>query len=946
MLGRTLGHYRLREQIGAGAMGVVYLAHDERLDRDVAVKVLPSTSQSEERRRRFRHEALALSRLNHPNIATIHDFETVEGLDLLVMEYIPGTSLDQTARGGPLPEADVLHLGVQLAEGLAAAHDHGVVHRDLKPANIRVTPDGRAKILDFGLARSLPAPDDQTRTATREHAFAGTLPYMAPELLTGSQPAVTSDVYALGAVLYELAAGHRPFVAQSDALLIDAILHQSPHPLVETRPGVSRDLDRVVMKALDRLPRRRYQSARELLVDLERIQQGAGAAATSVRPLLTRRGLIVGVAAATSVCLTGTVVWLSSWSAVPLRAFRPRDWVLIADFDNHTDDPHLDGTVRRALLIALQQSAYVNVLPDAQLLEALARMKRRDHPRLTDDVAAEICRRENLRLLIAGAVQQSGSAIQIAIRAVDPVDRSVLFAEKVDLQRRDVLFANVDDLARRVRQRLGESLAGIQSAAEPLARVTTSSLQALEQYSRAVEAMNRGSVEAAIALLEGALSVDPEFAMASSLIADAYLTLGNRQSQLRHLERAYAVRQDVTLRERYSIEAKYLGVHERYDEQADRLRALTSLYPDDAAARQQLAQALSNLMDLRGAIEQAREHIRLRGNAVDAYELLLLLLTSDGQNAEALRVFDSVDGILDPTPRLQWGVGMARFGLDQLDEARRVFGALAGTDGPYASIGRLYLARVDLYEGRFTSADAALSEDIGVDARQGYTAAEATRRYLRGRIRLAIGDSEGAARDAAAIAALPDAVLQAGDLLRAVILDARSGQRRKARATMARAEGFPRRAPSSFTRGIADCIAGEVALAEQDYAGAQQAFDRAFRQYPVHLAQQGLAEALAAQGLWGASAAAWERVLAARGDILRNGFAADWVAAHLGAAEAYQHARDLPRAQGHVEHAARIWRSADRRGPGARLQAAQQGVARAMRAAGSTGESLLPGGTK
>ena len=156
VIGRTLGQYRILEEIGSGGMGVVYRARDERLERDVALKILPQgLLAGDAARRRFRREALALSKLTHPNIATIHDFDTHEGIDFLVMEYIPGVSLSDKIAGGPLPEPEFLHLGVQLASALGVAHEHGVVHRDLKPANLRVTPDGWLKVLDFGLAKSL-----------------------------------------------------------------------------------------------------------------------------------------------------------------------------------------------------------------------------------------------------------------------------------------------------------------------------------------------------------------------------------------------------------------------------------------------------------------------------------------------------------------------------------------------------------------------------------------------------------------------------------------------------------------------------------------------------------------------------------------------------------------------------------------------------------------------
>src|SRR5262245_54691393 len=218
MIGQTLGHYRVMEQVGAGGTGVVFRAHDEHLDRDVALKILPPGILADEHaRKRCRKEALLLSRINHPNIETIFDVGTEQAIDFLVMEFIPGVTLAEKLLRGALPEKEILRLGVQLADGLAAAHDEGVVHCDLKPRNLRITPDGRLKILDFGLAKLLrPTGDaDITESMSQTHGVVGTLPYMAPEQLRGELTDARSDLWAAGAVLYELSTGKRPFPQSS-----------------------------------------------------------------------------------------------------------------------------------------------------------------------------------------------------------------------------------------------------------------------------------------------------------------------------------------------------------------------------------------------------------------------------------------------------------------------------------------------------------------------------------------------------------------------------------------------------------------------------------------------------------------------------------------------------------------------------------------------------------
>ena len=269
----TLSHYRILEQIGAGGMGVVYLAHDERLDRDVALKVLsPGTVVETSARKRFHKEALTLSKLNHPNIATVHDFDSQDGTDFLVEEFIEGMSLDAMLASGPLFGKEVIGLGSQLVEGLAAAHEHGVIHRDLKPGNVRVTPDGRLKILDFGLAiimRRESSPTAVTESLSETKGIIGTLPYMAPEQLLGGKLDARTDIWAVGCVLYEMATGRRPFLGSGPALT-EAILHESPPAISKLNPKIGPQLDAMIQKCLDKDAEKRYHSAREIAVDLQR----------------------------------------------------------------------------------------------------------------------------------------------------------------------------------------------------------------------------------------------------------------------------------------------------------------------------------------------------------------------------------------------------------------------------------------------------------------------------------------------------------------------------------------------------------------------------------------------------------------------------------------------------------------------------------------------------
>jgi TolB-like protein len=306
--GQRLGRYRVLEKIGAGGMGEVYRAHDDHLERDVALKILPTSFMVDEPvRRRFRREALALSKLNHPNIATVFDFDTEDEISFIAMEMIQGAPLSQRVETGVLEEKETVCLGIQLADGLAAAHAQGVIHRDLKPANLMVTPEGRLKILDFGLAvlAASEAGPDATRSMSETAAIVGTLPYMAPEQLRGQPVDTRTDVYSAGAVLYEMITGQRAFPESQSAELIGAILHRSPASPRTMNPRISLGLQRVVMKSLEKEPARRYQSARELSSALEQ---------SAARKLTLAPPILAGVAAA--VLLGGLLI---GWNVGGIR---------------------------------------------------------------------------------------------------------------------------------------------------------------------------------------------------------------------------------------------------------------------------------------------------------------------------------------------------------------------------------------------------------------------------------------------------------------------------------------------------------------------------------------------------------------------------------------------------------------------------------------------------
>jgi serine/threonine-protein kinase len=550
VIGQTLGHYRIIEKIGAGGMGEVYRAHDEHLDREVAIKVLPPGTLSDEAsRKRFHKEAIALSRLNHPNIATIHDFDTQQGVDFLVMEFIPGITLSEKLASRPLPEKEIVALGTQLAEGLSAAHEHGVIHRDLKPGNLRVTRDGRLKILDFGLAKlRRPVTESAaTESFSETQAIAGTLPYMAPEQLLGAEIDARTDIHAAGSVLYEMATGQRPFAEVEHSQLIGAILRRPPVPPTNLNPKLSLELDRIIAKCLEKEPENRYQSVRELAVDLRRSarEKESGhitseASALRQSAVVFRHKAIVATAGGTVILLLlAAAFWLARTKKLPETAqITPSIAVLpFTDLSPEKDQEYFSDGLAEELL---------NSLTKVQGLRVAARTSAFQFKGKNEDLRV-IGQKLNVAMVLEGSVRKQGRRVRISAQLIQVSDGFHLWSEAYDRDLTDI-FAVQEDIANAVARSLRVTLLGEKAPAPRATGVEAYNayLQGKYYYAR----RNQESLEKAIAYYEQAIKLDPNYApawaalsLARSFQAGAYTgPVRERYSRAREAaERALAL---------------------------------------------------------------------------------------------------------------------------------------------------------------------------------------------------------------------------------------------------------------------------------------------------------------------------------------------------------------------------------------------------------------------
>jgi eukaryotic-like serine/threonine-protein kinase len=541
MIGQTLGHYRIIEKIGAGGMGEVYRAHDEHLGRDVAIKVLPSgTLADEEARKRFRKEALILGKLNHPNIETVFEFNTQNGLDFLAMELIPGAPVSSRIKDGLFPEQEIVRLAGQLTEGLAAAHAQGVIHRDLKPGNLFVTLDGRLKILDFGLAKLIRSShaSDVAFSTTETGTVSGTVPYMSPEQLRGLPVDNRSDIYAVGTVLYEMATGQRPFPQTHVPELMSAILHQSPPPPSSVNRLVSPAFERIINKALAKDPSQRYQSALELRSALEvlgsRAEDLPTAPVTSAVPQAFAIGSAdMGTPRPRRLPVVGSLVIALVLIFWAVNAFHLRERFFASPISPHihsiavlplanlSDDPlqnyFADGMTEE-LINALSQISALRVISHASV------MQYKDVHKPIAQIAQEL----NVDAIVEGTVQRSDSRVKISADLVDARTDRNLWGHSYEGDLHDVLSLQ-SQAAQAIAEEIQVQLTPQESAA--LSKRQAVDPQAYQTYLRARYLWNRRTPEdlrSALDEFTKAIDQDPTFALAWSGLADVYTLLASQ----------------------------------------------------------------------------------------------------------------------------------------------------------------------------------------------------------------------------------------------------------------------------------------------------------------------------------------------------------------------------------------------------------------------------------
>jgi tetratricopeptide (TPR) repeat protein/TolB-like protein len=677
--GKTIGRYQVGPLIGAGGMGEVYAARDLELGRTVAIKFGRATDPDAQTR--LRREAQHASQLNHPHICTIHEAGLFDGQPFIVMEYVDGRQLSDLIPAGGLPTADVLRYGAQVADGLAHAHRHGVTHRDLKSANVSITREGRAKILDFGLASGL-SPENlneisRSRATIAEGEMAGTLSSMAPELLRGESANAGSDIWALGVLLYEMAAGRPPFSGATGFELTGAILHAAPPPLSDHTP---RDLQAIVVRCLEKDPGERFQSVDDVRDALDNVRADHG---TTARPAVGSASLLSGLwrhrltwAAAIAVALVaGPALWRAA-RAPQSQAMggavgvgpSGRPAIAVMHFENvaGTEDvAWMSRGVPNMLLTGLAQTRGLDIVSGQRLHEVVRQTGLDSLETLDQSQIAEVARRAGAGAVVVGTIVKAGSEIRIDAKLEDLSSGRVLVADSV---RGTDLFALVDQLAVRIRGGVGFHDA---DSVRHVADVSTPSLDAYRAYSDGLTAYNNTRGLDARDLFKQAVAVDPAFAQAYFHLSLVSGQLGLTTDSQIYASKASEHADRLSERQKLLLSAELARHAGNYEEAVRVLEDVIAKYPDTEEAYA-VACRIYDLVT--GVLNDPRRHLAIIEAGVTALPASTLLRNfygyaqlEEGRYAEAVRTFESYARLAprEPNPHDSLGEAHLLMGLPE-----------------------------------------------------------------------------------------------------------------------------------------------------------------------------------------------------------------------------------------------------------------------------------------
>jgi serine/threonine protein kinase/tetratricopeptide (TPR) repeat protein len=697
-IGQQVAHYKILERVGEGGMGVVYKARDTRLGRIVALKFFrPDLVADGDSRSRVIREARAASALDHPSICTIHGIdEADEGQLFICMGYCEGKTLRDRMRDPGFGPAERLDTAIQIAEGLAHAHQHGIVHRDVKPENVMIGENGRARITDFGLAKLI----GQT-TVLKTGAVAGTLFYMSPEQVKGGTIDGRSDVWSLGAMLYELMAGRPPHAGEYEAAVLYSIANERPVPPSRIRPGVSPELERVTLKALEKRPEDRYQSMEEMVEDLYSIRSSTAGESAGPGVVLKRRSVSrktrrrMMYAALVSIVVLASALFVGNRARVDTAPIS----VAVLDFENSSGEEGLETILSNLLTTDLVQTPNVRVLGRERMRELQEKM---GIAKVDESRGFDLAKAAGVQVLVSGKALRMGGTIRIEASVYDVGTKNLLFAKSETGEGPDDIFDMVDNLSRGIRKGI-KVLPWWKITPEPsLSTLMTPSLEAYRLYAKGEE-LRDSDPEQAAAFMEQAVAQDTTFAVAHMELALLYNhQLGDPQDAMRHALRAKGLCASKSPKEYLKSLIYESWVRGNWDSVIDYMRRYLELQPNDMRIQRRLGWVLAHrestyaagIAHFESMIEMDPQNIS--GEISYAYNHLGNLRMHMGDYDGAIDAFEHYEELLPGGPAPRHSIGNAYLLSGRYQEAVEEFLEILKDDPKFyiscESLGMAYLA--------------------------------------------------------------------------------------------------------------------------------------------------------------------------------------------------------------------------------------------------------------